>query len=85
MGGPLGCDPSGTHPVFFQGNNDDLILSCCLHYCKDKAKDFMPTSKGSALPPPRDLPFPPCLVLPASALGPFPDSGLGSVKIRDEA
>ncbi|KAL4647573.1 telomerase-binding protein EST1A isoform X1 [Arapaima gigas] len=26
-----------------QGNNDDLILSCCLHYCKDKAKDFMPT------------------------------------------
>ncbi|KAM4798002.1 telomerase-binding protein EST1A isoform X3 [Urocitellus parryii] len=27
------------------GNNDDLILSCCLHYCKDKAKDFMPTSK----------------------------------------
>ncbi|KAF6097224.1 SMG6 nonsense mediated mRNA decay factor [Phyllostomus discolor] len=27
------------------GNNDDLILSCCLHYCKDKAKDFMPTSR----------------------------------------
>ncbi|XP_048648848.1 telomerase-binding protein EST1A isoform X2 [Marmota marmota marmota] len=27
------------------GNNDDLILSCCLHYCKDKAKDFMPISK----------------------------------------
>uniref|UniRef100_A0A5F7ZZH4 Telomerase-binding protein EST1A n=1 Tax=Macaca mulatta TaxID=9544 RepID=A0A5F7ZZH4_MACMU len=27
------------------GNNDDLILSCCLHYCKDKAKDFMPASK----------------------------------------
>ncbi|EPQ02738.1 Telomerase-binding protein EST1A [Myotis brandtii] len=27
------------------GNNDDLILSCCLHYCKDKAKDFMPTNK----------------------------------------
>ncbi|XP_018603749.2 telomerase-binding protein EST1A isoform X1 [Scleropages formosus] len=26
-----------------QGNNDDLILSCCLHYCKDKAKNFMPT------------------------------------------
>ncbi|XP_028976755.2 telomerase-binding protein EST1A isoform X1 [Esox lucius] len=22
-----------------QGNNDDVILSCCLHYCKDKAKD----------------------------------------------
>ncbi|KAJ8386208.1 hypothetical protein AAFF_G00175280 [Aldrovandia affinis] len=27
------------------GNNDDLILSCCLHYCKDKAKDFMPTQR----------------------------------------
>ncbi|CAH1802167.1 unnamed protein product, partial [Owenia fusiformis] len=24
------------------GNNDDLILSCCLHYCQDKARDFMP-------------------------------------------
>ncbi|KAM8834815.1 telomerase-binding protein EST1A [Synchiropus picturatus] len=22
-----------------QGNNDDVILSCCLHYCKDKSKD----------------------------------------------
>uniref|UniRef100_A0A8C4PZQ6 Telomerase-binding protein EST1A n=1 Tax=Eptatretus burgeri TaxID=7764 RepID=A0A8C4PZQ6_EPTBU len=29
-----------------QGNNDDLILSCCLHYCKDRAKDFMPSHKG---------------------------------------
>ncbi|NXN12410.1 EST1A protein, partial [Indicator maculatus] len=28
-----------------QGNNDDLILSCCLHYCNDKAKDFMPSNK----------------------------------------
>ncbi|XP_064425172.1 telomerase-binding protein EST1A isoform X3 [Latimeria chalumnae] len=35
-----------------QGNNDDLILSCCLHYCKDKARDFMPTRRGrSPLPP----------------------------------
>lgn len=32
--------------LFFQGNNDDLILSCCLHYCNDKAKDFMPSNKG---------------------------------------
>uniref|UniRef100_A0A8C2FYD4 Telomerase-binding protein EST1A n=1 Tax=Cyprinus carpio TaxID=7962 RepID=A0A8C2FYD4_CYPCA len=24
-----------------KGNNDDVILSCCLHYCQDKAKDFM--------------------------------------------
>ncbi|KAM9789085.1 telomerase-binding protein EST1A [Neosynchiropus ocellatus] len=22
-----------------QGNNDDVILSCCLHYCKDKTRD----------------------------------------------
>ncbi|XP_009332573.1 PREDICTED: telomerase-binding protein EST1A, partial [Pygoscelis adeliae] len=28
-----------------QGNNDDVILSCCLHYCNDKAKDFMPSNK----------------------------------------
>ena len=33
--------------LIFQGNNDDLILSCCLHYCKDKARDFMPKDKGS--------------------------------------
>ncbi|XP_052385178.1 telomerase-binding protein EST1A-like isoform X2 [Oncorhynchus keta] len=25
-----------------QGNNDDVILSCCLHYCKDEAKSLMP-------------------------------------------
>uniref|UniRef100_A0A8B9H253 Telomerase-binding protein EST1A n=1 Tax=Astyanax mexicanus TaxID=7994 RepID=A0A8B9H253_ASTMX len=28
-----------------KGNNDDLILSCCLHYCQDKAKDFMPANR----------------------------------------
>ncbi|XP_074869701.1 telomerase-binding protein EST1A isoform X2 [Carettochelys insculpta] len=32
-----------------QGNNDDLILSCCLHYCNDKAKDFMPTKKDDPI------------------------------------
>ncbi|XP_029466933.1 telomerase-binding protein EST1A isoform X2 [Rhinatrema bivittatum] len=32
-----------------KGNNDDLILSCCLHYCKDKAKDFMPASKDEPI------------------------------------
>ncbi|XP_074045302.1 telomerase-binding protein EST1A isoform X2 [Macrotis lagotis] len=32
-----------------QGNNDDLILSCCLHYCKDKAKDFMPSNKDEPI------------------------------------
>lgn len=47
----------------------------------------MPANKGSTLPPPRDFPFPPYLVLPASALGKgtFPNCGLGSVKISDEA
>ncbi|XP_072514511.1 telomerase-binding protein EST1A [Salminus brasiliensis] len=28
-----------------KGNNDDVILSCCLHYCQDKAKDFMPAHR----------------------------------------
>ncbi|XP_041749332.1 telomerase-binding protein EST1A [Coregonus clupeaformis] len=28
-----------------QGNNDDVILSCCLHYCKDEAKNFMPAQR----------------------------------------
>ncbi|KAJ7308999.1 hypothetical protein JRQ81_008283 [Phrynocephalus forsythii] len=32
-----------------QGNNDDLVLSCCLHYCNDKAKDFMPASKDEPI------------------------------------
>lgn len=32
-----------------QGNNDDVILSCCLHYCKDKAKDFMPHQKNGTV------------------------------------
>uniref|UniRef100_A0A8C8S5U9 Telomerase-binding protein EST1A n=1 Tax=Pelusios castaneus TaxID=367368 RepID=A0A8C8S5U9_9SAUR len=32
-----------------QGNNDDLILSCCLHYCNDKAKHFMPTNKDDPI------------------------------------
>lgn len=32
--------------ILCQGNNDDVILSCCLHYCKDKAKDFMPNQRS---------------------------------------
>ncbi|XP_075710269.1 telomerase-binding protein EST1A isoform X2 [Rhinoderma darwinii] len=32
-----------------KGNNDDLILSCCLHYCKDNAKDFMPSNKDDPI------------------------------------
>uniref|UniRef100_UPI00398F2779 telomerase-binding protein EST1A isoform X2 n=1 Tax=Pristiophorus japonicus TaxID=55135 RepID=UPI00398F2779 len=38
-----------------QGNNDDLILSCCLHYCKDKAKDFMPVHKDEPIRLRRDV------------------------------
>ncbi|XP_051891205.1 telomerase-binding protein EST1A isoform X1 [Pristis pectinata] len=38
-----------------QGNNDDLILSCCLHYCKDKAKDFMPAHKDEPIRLRRDV------------------------------
>uniref|UniRef100_A0A8C5G1S8 Telomerase-binding protein EST1A n=1 Tax=Gouania willdenowi TaxID=441366 RepID=A0A8C5G1S8_GOUWI len=32
-----------------QGTNDDVILSCCLHYCKDKAKDFMPQQRNGTV------------------------------------
>ncbi|XP_028840421.1 telomerase-binding protein EST1A isoform X1 [Denticeps clupeoides] len=32
-----------------KGNNDDVILSCCLHYCKDKAKDFMPAQRDGPI------------------------------------
>ncbi|XP_041657100.1 telomerase-binding protein EST1A [Cheilinus undulatus] len=32
-----------------QGTNDDVILSCCLHYCKDKAKDFMPHQRNGTV------------------------------------
>ncbi|CAH2219962.1 telomerase-binding EST1A isoform X1 [Pelobates cultripes] len=32
-----------------KGNNDDLILSCCLHYCKDNAKEFMPSNKDDPI------------------------------------
>ncbi|XP_061787532.2 telomerase-binding protein EST1A [Nerophis lumbriciformis] len=32
-----------------QGNNDDVILSCCLHYCKDKAKDFTPDQRNGTV------------------------------------
>ncbi|KAL8575869.1 hypothetical protein ACOMHN_014874 [Nucella lapillus] len=37
------------------GNNDDLILSCCLHYCKDMARDFMPRDKDSPVRLFRDM------------------------------
>ncbi|ESP00994.1 hypothetical protein LOTGIDRAFT_225561 [Lottia gigantea] len=37
------------------GTNDDLILSCCLHYCKDKARDFMPKGKDAPVHLYRDV------------------------------
>ncbi|KAL5017254.1 hypothetical protein ScPMuIL_006843 [Solemya velum] len=37
------------------GNNDDLILSCCLHYCKDKAKDYMQKDKDAPVRLYRDV------------------------------
>jgi len=41
------CTMSGV--LCLQGNNDDLILSCCFYYCKDKARDFMPKDKSEFL------------------------------------
>ncbi|PIK60561.1 putative telomerase-binding protein EST1A isoform X2 [Apostichopus japonicus] len=33
----------------YLGNNDDLILKCCLHYCNDKARDYMPANKDAPI------------------------------------
>ena len=41
------CSVVNLFVFAFQGNNDDLILDCCTHYCKDKARDFMPKDKGN--------------------------------------
>ncbi|XP_078612479.1 telomerase-binding protein EST1A-like isoform X2 [Branchiostoma floridae x Branchiostoma japonicum] len=38
-----------------QGNNDDVILSCCLHFCHDVAKDYMPTKRGEPIRLKRDV------------------------------
>ncbi|XP_054720086.1 LOW QUALITY PROTEIN: telomerase-binding protein EST1A-like [Uloborus diversus] len=32
-----------------KGTNDDLILTCCLYYCKDRAKDYMPKSRDEPM------------------------------------
>nr|XP_006818059.1 PREDICTED: telomerase-binding protein EST1A-like [Saccoglossus kowalevskii] len=37
-------DPQGQ-----LGNNDDIILSCCLFYCDDKARSFMPHNKDDPI------------------------------------
>ncbi|KAJ8042812.1 Telomerase-binding protein EST1A [Holothuria leucospilota] len=31
------------------GNNDDLILSCCLHYCDDEPRNFMPADRDAPI------------------------------------
>lgn len=35
-----------SEEVKAQGTTDELILGCCLHYCRDSAKNFMPNSKS---------------------------------------
>ncbi|XP_070572544.1 telomerase-binding protein EST1A-like [Ptychodera flava] len=37
-------DPQGK-----TGNNDDVILSCCMFYCEDKAQSFMPQRKDDPI------------------------------------
>ncbi|XP_041347433.1 telomerase-binding protein EST1A-like [Gigantopelta aegis] len=37
------------------GNNDDLILSCCTHYCKDKANVYMNRKKDTPVRLYRDV------------------------------
>ncbi|XP_005096140.1 telomerase-binding protein EST1A [Aplysia californica] len=37
------------------GINDDIILSCCLHYCKDMAREFMPKGKDQPVRLYRDV------------------------------
>ncbi|XP_077995214.1 telomerase-binding protein EST1A-like [Glandiceps talaboti] len=43
-------DPEGQ-----VGNNDDVILSCCLFYCDDKARSFMPQNKDDPIKLFRDV------------------------------
>ena len=35
-----------SEEVAGHGTTDELILGCCLHYCRDSAKNFMPNSKS---------------------------------------
>ncbi|KAG8200431.1 hypothetical protein JTE90_000514 [Oedothorax gibbosus] len=32
-----------------KGTNDDLILTCCLNYCKDRAESFMPKNRDDPI------------------------------------
>ncbi|CAF0768507.1 unnamed protein product [Brachionus calyciflorus] len=38
-----------TEEVVKPGTNDELILGCCLYYCRDNARDFMPNNKTDAI------------------------------------
>ncbi|RNA08050.1 telomerase-binding EST1A isoform X1 [Brachionus plicatilis] len=38
-----------TEEVVKPGTNDELILGCCLHYCRDNARDYMPANKNDAI------------------------------------
>lgn len=38
-----------SEEVKAQGTTDELILGCCLHYCRDAAKNFMPNSQTDAI------------------------------------
>lgn len=35
-----------SEEVTGHGTTDELILGCCLHYCRDSAKNFMPNSRS---------------------------------------
>ncbi len=38
-----------SEEVRTQGTTDELILGCCLHYCRDSAREFMPSSREEAI------------------------------------
>ncbi len=38
-----------SEEVKAQGTTDELILGCCLHYCRDSAREFMPNSRSEAI------------------------------------
>ncbi|XP_071945196.1 telomerase-binding protein EST1A-like [Antedon mediterranea] len=38
-----------TEEASNKGNNDDLILNCCVFYCSDKARDYMPKEKDAPI------------------------------------
>ncbi|XP_033115110.1 telomerase-binding protein EST1A-like isoform X2 [Anneissia japonica] len=49
QGTPLQSISFRTEESSNKGNNDDLILNCCLYYCSDKARDYMPKEKDAPI------------------------------------